>query len=76
MVTRSRTIRASELQVDDTVHINTSVAGRVEKIISVTDKTITYRFTYTRCDTYPSSVGQRRSNSHRVNTMLTVDRDM
>ena len=67
-------IKAATLQVGDIVHISTGVAGRVDEILAVTDKTISYRFTYTRCDSYPSSVGTSRSNSHRLQTVLRIER--
>ncbi|MFA5709942.1 hypothetical protein [Mycolicibacterium sp.] len=65
---------AAKLQVGDIVHIASGVSGRVDKIIGTTDKTITYQFTYVRCDPYPSSVGTSRSNRHQLRTVVEVDR--
>jgi hypothetical protein len=69
-------IKAENLQIGDVVHLTTGVAGRVEKIIEITDKTITYHFTYTKCDPYPSSIGKKRSNKHRLQTVVEVDREL
>ncbi|MDD4865579.1 MAG: hypothetical protein PHQ28_00115 [Mycobacterium sp.] len=67
-------IKAADVQVGDVVHITAGVAGRVDRVIGVTEKTIAYDFTYTRCDPYPISVGTSRSNTHLHRTMIEVDR--
>lgn len=67
-------IKAADLQVGDIVRIKAGVAGRVNKILDTTYKTITYHFTYTQCDAYPSLVGKSRSNRHLLRTELEVDR--
>lgn len=66
-------IKSADLQVGDIVHITRGVAGRVDEITGTTDKTITYRFTYTQCDAYPRSVGQTRGNKHLLQTTIEID---
>lgn len=67
-------IKAADLQVGDIVRITAGVAGRVNEVIGVTAKTITYHFTYTQCDPYPTSIGKSRSNKHLLRTVIEVDR--